>query len=146
MCVLFVCYWKQIHRWSNLFIKSQRQTCAAVDEYKEQLAQARCCGLEILINVFLKAVSHAAIHPRTREKKIFTARDQALQVFVRYWNLRLKAAQIYPELFLCLHAPKWLFAIGHSVCIWGKMIVNTESNTQLVFLHPDILPTAFLLW
>lgn len=106
---------------------------------KEQLAQARCCGLEILINVFLKAVSHTAIHPRTREKKIFTARDHTLQVFVCYGNLHLKAAHIYPEQFLCFHIPERLFAIDHSVSIQDKMIVNIECNRQLFFLYGNIL-------
>lgn len=36
---------------------------------KEQLAQTRSCGLEILTNVFLKAVFHSADHPETRGKK-----------------------------------------------------------------------------
>lgn len=88
--------------------------------------------IEILINVFLKAVSHPAIHPRTRGKDIHSKRLSTASVY-RLLKLHSKAAQSYPQLFLCFHIPEWLFAIGHSVCIWSKTIVNTEASKKLVF-------------
>lgn len=38
-------------------------------------------------------------------------------MFVCYWNLRLKAAQIYPELFLCFHTPKMALC-NRSQCLY----------------------------
>lgn len=84
--------------------------------------------IEILINVFLKAVSHTAIHPKTKEKKDIHSKRLSTASVYALLKLPSKAAQIYPELFLCLHTPKWLFAIDCSVCIWSKTIVNTETS------------------
>lgn len=99
MCVLFECNWKQVHTQSNLFIKSQKWACAAVAESKRTAGSSYMLWIEILINVFLKAVSHTETHPRTREKKIFTARGWALPVFVCYWNFTQKQHKFTPSSF-----------------------------------------------
>lgn len=116
MCVLFECNWKQVHTQSNLFIKSQKWACAAVAESKRTAGSSYMLWIEILINVFLKAVSHTETHSRTREKRYSQQEVEHCQCLCAT-ETSLKSSTNLPRAFPLLPHP-WMALCNRPRCLY----------------------------